>query len=443
MKVITGYRAISMLRLLLLLLTISFGLLTSSNAQKAQGLDKFDRDNASAMLDAVKEDLKKNYYDPELRGMDLETRFKDAEERIKQATTRDQLMVIVAQTLLDLNDSHTFFLPPSRAAKVQYGWEMQMIGDAAYVTQVQPKSDAEAKGLKPGDTILSVDGYAPSRENMWKMNYRYYALMPSRSIRLVVQSPGQTESRELDIAAKVERTANVTDWEKLFVRFLREEWDLYHDGFYEAGDELFLWKMESFGVSESRIDDVMKRAQKFKAMIIDLRGNGGGYVKALERLTGYFFDKDLKIADVKARKEEKPVLAKTRGSGVFKGQLIVLIDSESASASEMFARIMQLEKRGTVIGDRSAGAVMTSRRYSHQTGVGNVLYYGTSVTVADLIMSDGKSLEKTGVTPDELKLPTGAELAAKQDSVLSYAASLFGVQLDPAKAGSLFPKEWR
>lgn len=158
MKVITGYRAISMLRLLLLLLTISFGLLTSSNAQKAQGLDKFDRDNASAMLDAVKEDLKKNYYDPELRGMDLETRFKDAEERIKQATTRDQLMVIVAQTLLDLNDSHTFFLPPSRAAKVQYGWEMQMIGDAAYVTQVQPKSDAEAKGLKPGDTILSVDG---------------------------------------------------------------------------------------------------------------------------------------------------------------------------------------------------------------------------------------------------------------------------------------------
>jgi carboxyl-terminal processing protease len=443
MKVITGYRAISMLRLLLLLLTISFGLLTSSNAQKAQGLDKFDRDNASAMLDAVKEDLKKNYYDPELRGMDLETRFKDAEERIKQATTRDQLMVIVAQTLLDLNDSHTFFLPPSRAAKVQYGWEMQMIGDAAYVTQVQPKSDAEAKGLKPGDTILSVDGYAPSRENMWKMNYRYYALMPSRSIRLVVQSPGQTESRELDIAAKVERTANVTDWEKLFVRFLREEWDLYHDGFYEAGDELFLWKMESFGVSESRIDDVMKRAQKFKAMIIDLRGNGGGYVKALERLTGYFFDKDLKIADVKARKEEKPVLAKTRGSGVFKGQLIVLIDSESASASEMFARIMQLEKRGTVIGDRSAGAVMTSRRYSHQTGVGNALYYGTSVTVADLIMSDGKSLEKTGVTPDELKLPTGAELAAKQDSVLSYAASLFGVQLDPAKAGSLFPKEWR
>jgi C-terminal processing protease CtpA/Prc len=443
MKVITGYRAISMSRLLLLLLTISFGLLSSSNAQKAQGLDKFDRDNASAMLDAVKEDLKKNYYDPELRGMDLETRFKDAEERIKQATTRDQLMVIVAQTLLDLNDSHTFFLPPSRAAKVQYGWEMQMIGDAAYVTQVQPKSDAEAKGLKPGDTILSVDGYAPSRENMWKMNYRYYALMPSRSIRLVVQSPGQTESRELDIAAKVERTANVTDWEKLFVRFLREEWDLYHDGFYEAGDELFLWKMESFGVSESRIDDVMKRAQKFKAMIIDLRGNGGGYVKALERLTGYFFDKDLKIADVKARKEEKPVLAKTRGSGVFKGQLIVLIDSESASASEMFARIMQLEKRGTVIGDRSAGAVMTSRRYSHQTGVGNVLYYGTSVTVADLIMSDGKSLEKTGVTPDELKLPTGAELAAKQDSVLSYAASLFGVQLDPAKAGSLFPKEWR
>lgn len=410
----------------------------------AQGLDRFDRDNARAMLKAIKDDLKKNYYDPSLRGMDLEPRFKQAEESISAATTRDQLMVIVAQTMLDLNDSHTFFVPPPRAAKIQYGWEMRVIGDSAFITAVKPKSDAEAKGVKPGDEVLSVDGYRPTRQNMWKMYYRYYTLMPARGMKLVVQSPGDAQPRELDIAAKIERTANVTDWEKIFARALREEWDIYHDRAYEVGDkELFIWQMPTFGVEESHIDDIMRRASSFKALIIDLRNNSGGYVKAMERLTGYFFDKDLKIADLKGRKEEKPMLAKTRGGDVFKGKLVVLVDSESASASEVFARVIQLQKRGVVVGDRSSGAVMQAKYYDHQTGVGSILYFGASVTNADFLMSDGKSLENTGVTPDEVKIPSGADIAAGRDPVLSFAASLVGVTIDPEKAGKLFPKEWR
>jgi carboxyl-terminal processing protease len=414
------------------------------NLISAQGLDRFDRDNARAMLSAMKEDLKKNYYDPTLKGMNLDERFKQAEEQIKNATTRDQLMVVVAQTMLDFNDSHTFFVPPARAAKIQYGWEMRMIGDAAYVTAVKPKSDAEAKGLKPGDEVLAVDGYRPTRDNMWKMSYRYYTLMPARGMKLVVKSPADSQPRDVEVLAKIERSANVTDWEKIFARALREEWDIYHDRGVEVGDkEAFVWQMPTFSVAESHIDAIMGRARSFKALVIDLRGNGGGYVKALERLTGYFFDKDIKIADVKGRKEEKPSMAKTRGGDIFKGQLVVLIDSESLSASEAFARVIQLEKRGTVVGDRSGGAVMQSKYFDHQSGVGSVLYYGASITVSDLIMSDGKSLEKVGVIPDETKLPTGADLAANRDPVLAHALSLVGITMDPEKAGSLFPKEWR
>ena len=414
------------------------------NLISAQGLDRFDRDNARAMLSAMKEDLKKNYYDPTLKGMNLDERFKQAEEQIKNATTRDQLMVVVAQTMLDFNDSHTFLVPPARAAKIQYGWEMRMIGDAAYVTAVKPKSDAEAKGLKPGDEVLAVDGYRPTRDNMWKMSYRYYTLMPARGMKLVVKSPADSQPRDVEVLAKIERSANVTDWEKIFARALREEWDIYHDRGVEVGDkEAFVWQMPTFSVAESHIDAIMGRARSFKALVIDLRGNGGGYVKALERLTGYFFDKDIKIADVKGRKEEKPSMAKTRGGDIFKGQLVVLIDSESLSASEAFARVIQLEKRGTVVGDRSGGAVMQSKYFDHQSGVGSVLYYGASITVSDLIMSDGKSLEKVGVIPDETKLPTGADLAANRDPVLAHALSLVGITMDPEKAGSLFPKEWR
>ena len=127
----------------------------------------------------------------------------------------------------------------------------------------------------------------------------------------------------------------------------------------------------------------------------------------------------------------------------YSGKLIVVIDSRSASASEIFARVIQIEKRGTVVGDRSAGAVMRAVSYHHQHGLDTVIPYAVSVTDADVIMKDGKSLEKVGVVPDETVLPTAADLAAKRDPVLARAAALAGVSLDPEKAGSLFPIEWR
>lgn len=422
---------------------LCIGLFVAANPAFAQGLAPFDRDNAEAMLSAVKNDLKANYYDPSFRGMNLDERFKQAAAKIKAATTRDQLVIIIAQTLLELDDSHTFFVPPSRSVRVQYGWRMQVIGDDCFISAVKPKSDAESKGLKTGDRVLSVDGAKPSRAIFWKMRYRYYALMPSRVVRLTVQSPDASQPRELEVAAQVIEGAAVTTWSDLFIRYLSEERDLDQDRFFEAGDDLLIWKMPTFEVSKEHVDSIMGRARRFKTLVIDLRGNGGGYVDTLTRLVSHFFDREIKISDMKGRKEIKPELAKKRAGSHFAGRVVVLVDSSSASAAELFARVMQLEKRGTVLGDKTAGAVMTSRYFDRETGVGRVLYFGTNVTIADVIMTDGKSLERVGVMPDEALVPTGADLAATRDPVLARAAQLAGVELSPEKAGKLFPVEWK
>ena len=55
-----------------------------------------------------------------------------------------------------------------------------------------------------------------------------------------------------------------------------------------------------------------------------------------------------------------------------------------------------------------------------------------------MIMPDGNSLEHHGVIPDELRLPSAEDLSAGRDVVMSYAASLHGVTLDPLEAGKLF-----
>ncbi|HKP73593.1 MAG TPA: S41 family peptidase [Pyrinomonadaceae bacterium] len=415
----------------------------------AQTISSADRDRGRTMLKSIKEDIKKNYYDSAYRGIDLDARFNAADEKMKQATSLGQAFGIIAQAMADLNDSHTFFLPPSRVTKTEYGWQMQMIGDKCFVTAIKPGSDAEAKGLKVGDEIIAYDNWGPTRANMWKLQYLYYTLNPKPGVRLTVQSPDGQE-RDLVVMAKTKQgkqqlDMTLGDGGNDYFNLLREEENesrLYRHRSVELGDELFIWKMPQFDLADNEVDEIMGKVGKRKALILDLRGNGGGLVTNLQRLVGHFFNSDIKIADLKGRKEFKPMIAKTRGGKFYEGKLVVLIDHRSGSAAELFARIVQLEKRGTVLGDQSAGAVMQSRRYSHKMGIDIVAFYGASITDADLIMTDGKSLENVGVKPDEVILPTGADLAAQRDPVMARAAELVGVKLTPEKAGTLFPIEW-
>ena len=404
-----------------------------------------DRDRGHAMLRIIKDDLKQNYYDPNYHGMDLEARFKIADEKIKTATSLGQIFGIIAQALIDLEDSHTFFLPPGRSYKTEYGWQMQIIGDKCYVVAVKPGSDAEAKGLKEGDEIYTIDGFGPVRENFWKIQYTYRALRPQPGMRLVVIKP-DGKSQQLDVMAKVQQGKRVMDltgediWD--LVRESENEDRLHRHRYLEIGDDLFVWKMPEFDLPKEKVDDFVDKFRKRKGLVLDLRGNQGGAEETLLRLLGSFFDHDLKVGDLKRRKEAKAVTAKTRGDHIFTGKLVVIIDSESGSAAELFARVVQLEKRGTIIGDRSAGAVMRAKQYSHELGVETVVPYGVSITDADIIMGDGKSLEHVGVIPDEVKLPTALDMQAKRDPVLAYAVSLLGGNISPEKAGALFPIEW-
>jgi carboxyl-terminal processing protease len=419
--------------------------LSPVGAQEKREFGKRDISRGREMLSMIKSMLEENYYDPNFHGMDLKTRFKTAEERIKTAKSNGEINSIIAQVLVELNDSHTSFLPPERVGEVDYGWRMQLIGDKCYVVDVRPGSDAEAKGLRVGDEIWSIDGFEPSRENLWKIKYSYYVLRPRPGVRLILQNPDGTQ-RELDVLSKI-----TVGKEARTARLLEEvEGQVMHAfRYHEIGSDVLIWKMPSFSVEEKEVDEALKKARDFKSLIIDLRGNGGGYEKTMLRLIGYFFDRDVKLGDIKRRKETKPLVAKTRGAErVFKGQLVVLIDSRSASAAELFSRVVQLEKRGTVIGDRSSGAVMRSMLHGDAVVRGvigeedisvSVAPFAVSITDADIIMLDGKSLEHTGVAPDEVLLPTGEDLSARRDPALTRAVALVGGKMSPPEAGRLFP----
>jgi carboxyl-terminal processing protease len=428
-----------------LLITMTGAWCPPVHAQSA----RLERERGRVMLNSIKAEIKSNYYDPTFHGMDIEARFKEADEKIKDATSISQIFGIIAQAVVDLDDSHTLFLPPGRASRTEYGWQVQMIGAKCYIIAVEPGSDAEAKGLKPGDQVLTLNGYEPTRDDLWKMQYTYYALKPQPSMQFVVQSPGG-QPREIEVVSKVTTGKRILDLTGMttgmdIAQVIRDAVSAAHYNrhrYYETPDVL-IWKMPHFDLSNGEVDDIMGKVAGRKTLILDLRGNGGGYETTLQRLLGNVFDHDVTIGELKRRNETKPLIAKTRGADAFKGQLIVLVDSRSGSAAEIFARVVQLEKRGKVLGDRTAGAVMRSKTYEHNTGADQVAFYAVSVTDADVIMTDGQSLEKVGVTPDQLLLPSGANLAAQRDPVMFRAATLAGLDIEPAKLGMLFPIEWR
>ena len=425
------------------LLTVIFSAVVPLVTAQEKVQDR-DRERAQEMLRRIKDKLKKEYYDPKFRGMDVDVRFKTADDKIKTASSLGQIFGTIAQVLLDLDDSHTYFVPPERAYTTDYGWTMQIIGDRCFVSSVDKGSDAEAKGVKPGDEVLEAGGYQIDRTNRWKFLYLYNTLRPQQHIRVVLRSPN-AEPRELDLLAKQtsgkKKIINLTNYNEYMdlVRKSQRDADLGRDRYVTFAEKLIIWKMNEFDLNDMQVDEAMEKVRKHEAFILDLRGNGGGWITTIQRVLANLVDRDVKIGDLVSRKETKPFLAKTRGDKAFKGKVIVLVDSRSASASEVLSRTIQLEKRGTVIGDKTAGAVMTSRFFGDEVGMDVVVFYGASITVSDLIMSDGQSLEHRGVTPDEIRLPTAEDLAAGRDTVLSYAASLVGVKLDPVEAGKLFP----
>ena len=427
--------------------TLFFCLLTSpATAQKlSPGIAKENRERGLAMLSEIKEIIKAEYYDPQFRGLNLDQHFDAAGAQIKKLETNSQIFTVIAQVLLDFNDSHTSFLPPGRSNRVEYGFSMQMIGDTCFLVDVKHGSDAEKQGLKVGDVIVGVGGYAPARKTLWTLMYFFYELDPQPGMTLTLKSmDGRT--RKVSIQARILTPAEQKQESNKRKELEKQQPELKFKPYkcHEVNTDLIACKLYTFEIETDVIDKMMKEVAGHKKLILDLRGNGGGAVLTEMHLTGYFFDHDVKIGDEVARKNTKEEIGRSHKGKAFLGELVVLIDSLSASAAEVLARVIQIEKRGQVIGDASAGAVMEARLYALDsfrggpTWVSYSFYGAVSVTVRDFVMKDGQRLEAKGVIPDLMRVPTSQALAEKTDPVLAYAAELFGVRISPEEAGKFY-----
>jgi C-terminal processing protease CtpA/Prc len=402
---------------------------------------KINRQRGLTMISEIKERLKEQYYDPTFHGINIDERFRAAQERIKGLDTNAQIFRVIAQAVLDLNDSHTIFIPPSHYNRTEYGFSLQMVGNICHVVNVKRGSDAEAQGLRDGDVAISVINIVPTRDTLWKLQYLLYTLEPEAAVKLTLQDAGGNP-RSVFVRSRILTPKEQEHQREQRAKLEKSLPELKSNPFkcHQINDDLVACKLYTFLVEPGVVDKMMKEVGGHKKLILDLRGNGGGAIETEAHLIGYFFDHDVKIGTEVRKNKRKDRIAKSRGDRAFGGQLLVLVDSDSASASEIFARVMQIEKRAKVIGDVTAGKVMEGvfLNLASVRGVATVSVFGLELTVADLVMSDGQRLEGAGVVPDMALGPTSRALAEKTDPVLAYAISAFGTRVSAEDAGKYY-----
>lgn len=396
------------------------------------------------MLRTTKGEVKRLYYDPAFRGIDLEAHFKAGEERMKSAGTEIRALAIVVETLMRFGDSHTYLIPPARAYDLDYGFEMRMIGDTCRVVEVVPGSDAAQQGLRKGAEVLALEGLPVTRRSFPTLSYALNVALPRRSLHVKYQLEPGGATRDQTIAAKIDprkRELGLLEWFEEEIDRAKKS-HVYPVQLRTLDEGVSVARVLTFSIAEETLDNFSKRLAGRRALVLDLRGNGGGSEEILRGLAGIFFEKETDIATLKGRKQPRTLRTKKPGGKrFFGGEVVVMVDSSSGSASEVLARFLQLEGRARVVGDRSAGGVMRSEQISLTFGTPmHLTIYGLSVTTDDLAMKDGVGLEGRGVTPDETVLPSGEDLRRGRDPALARAAAMLGVKMPSEYAGLLFAK---
>jgi len=261
---------------------------------------------------------------------------------------------------------------------VGLGVELKADNGALLIVHVIPNSPAQAAGILDGDRIVAVAGQSTA-----KMSTDEAASLltgPEGSIcQVSIVSPGRA-ARDLSV-----RRANVDVPSLEGIKIVDAEHGVAYiriPAFQKttARDlEAALWDLHAKGM---------------RSLVLDLRGNPGGLLTASVEIADKFIA-DGAIVTTRGRSEQENFDYRAHRAGTWRVPLVVLIDGDSASASEIFAAAIKDSHRGVVIGTRSYGKGSVQ-------GIFPLGYAGAGarITTAKFFSPMGNPIAHVGVTPD-------------------------------------------
>lgn len=229
------------------------------------------------------------------------------------------------------------------------GISFQVMEDTINVIEVIPGGPSEKVGIANGDKIISVDG----------KNFTGEKINPN----LVKEQLRGPKNSVVKLGVK-----RATSAKTLYFTVTRGDIPIKSvDASYMIDKNTGYVKVNQFG--RNTYDEFVAalsvlKNEGAKRYIVDLRGNGGGYMEIAVAMANEFLPKDNLIVSTKGRYKKNDTSVYSDGNGSYQdAEIVVLINEFSASASEIFAGAMQDNDRGLVIGARSFGKGLVQREF--------------------------------------------------------------------------------
>ena len=380
----------------------------------------------------ISKTIEKEYYDPKLRGLDWDALTEQTLANIRNANSASEMFTALYALVNSFQDSHTVFMPPGRAVRHLFGFEVKAYGSDIRVYEVDEEGAAYAAGLRRGDRVLGINGFRADRQTIDLMMLFFRRLLPVMVMEITYDREGG-EPQTVRIEGVEEREALITDLTKIdniywLIRENQSAREPFHTKVFD--DDIGYLELPYFTRDERFVHSLVKKVRDTRATIIDLRGNHGGAVTALEYFAGFFEPEETQIAILQGRKKDKPIEVKPQKPQVIDRPMVILVDSQSASAAEIFAYHFQSTGRAVVVGDRSSGQVTAARLFEQNVGGDVVVTYWLQVTTSRVVFPRGEELEGVGVEPDHLCIPGESDLRDGNDPCLDLA-----IELAKEKAG--------
>jgi carboxyl-terminal processing protease len=324
---------------------------------------------------------------------------------------QDRVYGAISGLVGSLNDPYSVFFFPDEAKSFEEGIAGNFIGVGMEVgikdkvlTVIAPLKDTPAyrANIKPGDKILKIDEKSTSGMNI------------EEAIKLIRGEKGTA------VTLAIFREGNKDPIEVKIVRDLIDiptlDTELRQDG-------IFVIRLYSFSANSANLFRNAIRDFAFSdsnKLLLDLRGNPGGYLDAAVDISSWFLPAGKVVVTEDYSDAKSPEVFRSRGYDIFNDKLrfVILIDGGSASASEIVAGAMQDQGRAKLVGMQSfgKGSVQEAIKITPDTLL--------KITVAKWLTPNGNMIAEKGLTPDYKVEITEKDLENKKDPQLDKAVEL-------------------
>lgn len=322
-------------------------------------------------------------------------------------TNQERVWSAIEGLVKSYGDPYTIFMPPQDTELFQsdiagefggVGMEVGMKKDAITVIAPLPDSPAEKAGILSGDILVKIDGVSTENMNVDEAVVKIRG-EKGTEVHLTLFREGETELREVTIKRDTINIPTIKTEEK---------------------DDVFIIHLYSFSAnSESLMQGAFASFAKSKKhkLIIDLRGNPGGYLQSAVGIASYFLPTGKVVVreNFGEGKEEHIYRSAGRDMGVDTFKTVVLVDGGSASASEILAGALQEHGVAKLIGTHTFGKGSVQELIDLPSGS------SLKVTIARWLTPNGRSISDGGLTPDTVVEVTPEDRDKGEDPQLNAA----------------------